>query len=119
MKESFEQYLMHRFVYLRFQVKPVLAFFELSFAINNSVICKKTVFLDGMSRLAPNTTLGSDLLGRAKTAFLIAEMLMYSRAKTDTENLGMWNYFERKFALSQDARQASGSLKRTTPNENI
>lgn len=86
------------FSYLRFQLTPILNYSELSIAVNNKVVGKKTVPLNQSSVLFPHNSLGADLESNRKTAFEYAEHITYEKSSVEI-NDEITEYFKFKFAL--------------------
>ncbi len=97
-KESVDSMGLNEFAYFRFQLSTVLNFSELSLWVNNKLIAKKTVPLQS-SIVLPKATLGADLAGNRKAAFVIMEMRTFDQA-SEALNQRMTEHFNRKFGLN-------------------
>ncbi len=97
-KEPFFKIGLDSFSYLRFQLTPVFNHSELSIAVNNNVVGKKTVPLNQSSILFPNNSLGADLESNRKTAFVYLESITCEKSSVEI-NSKVTEYFNLKFAL--------------------
>lgn len=96
--EPFFKIGLDNFSYLRFQIKPIFHYSELSINVNNKVVARKTVLLNPGSILLPNTTLGGDLTSRKRTAFEVAMVAMYEEA-SDKINTEVIKHCNQEYAL--------------------
>lgn len=94
---SFDSAGLNEFAYLRAQLSSVFNFSELSLWVNNHLIAKKTVPLLA-STVLPNATLGADLAGNRKAAFVIMEMRVLGYASKEL-NQNITEHFNKRFGL--------------------
>lgn len=96
--EPFFKIGLDNYSYLRFQIKPIFHYSELSINVNNKVVGRKTVLLHRGSILLPNITLGSDLTSQKKTAFEVAMVAIYEES-SDKINTELTKHCNQEFAL--------------------